>query len=542
MDQDSAHVMAASKVPMLKPGEYELWRMRMEQYIQMVDYSLWEVIENGNAPIITQVVEGVETTIAATTAQKMTQRRLQKLISLLEIHGESISQEDVNQKFLRSLSPAWNTHIIVWRNKPEIDTLSFTSSINEAVNTTNGVTTASTQATAVNSTKIDNLSDAIICYFFASQPNIPQLNNENLQQIHPDDLKEMDLRWQMDMLTIRTRRFLKNTGGKFYLNRNETIRTVPVETPASAALISYDGLGGYVRVTKLKKIIDKCKISLGYNVVLPPYTGNFLPPKPDLSGLEEFVNEPIVSKPTVKKPVVETSEAKASIDKSKVIKKNFGPPLIEDWISDIEDEAELKSKIEKETVKPSFAKIKFVKSKEQVKSPRKTTVKQGNQNRLNTHNPRGNQRNWNNMMSQRLKSNFEMYNKSCYVSGSFDHLQANCNYYQQLFKNQKMGNPQMDFQDKGLFDSGCTRHMTRNMSYLTYYEEIDGGYVAFGGNPKEGKITSRGIMRQYSVARTPQQNRVAERRNKTLIEASRTMLANLKLPTMFWAEAVNAAC
>nr|GEV09776.1 hypothetical protein [Tanacetum cinerariifolium] len=46
MDQDSAYMVAASKVPMLKPGEYKLWRIRMEQYIQMIDYSLWEVIEN----------------------------------------------------------------------------------------------------------------------------------------------------------------------------------------------------------------------------------------------------------------------------------------------------------------------------------------------------------------------------------------------------------------------------------------------------------------------------------------------------------------
>ncbi|GJR47089.1 hypothetical protein Tco_1315192 [Tanacetum coccineum] len=159
-------MVAASKVPMLKLGEYELWRMRMEQYIQMIDYSLWEAIENGNAPLITKVVEGVKTTIAPTTAEEKAQRRLelktrstllmgitnehhlkfnfindakslisevldqtfdrlQKLISQLEIHGESISQEDVNQKFLRSLSPEWNTHTIVWRNKPEIDTLSL---------------------------------------------------------------------------------------------------------------------------------------------------------------------------------------------------------------------------------------------------------------------------------------------------------------------------------------------------------------------------------------------------------------------------------
>nr|GFB91467.1 ribonuclease H-like domain-containing protein [Tanacetum cinerariifolium] len=51
----------------------------------------------------------------------------------------------------------------------------------------------------------------------------PQLNNEDLQQIHPDDLEEMDLRWQMAMLTIRSRRFLMNTRRKFSMNGNETI-------------------------------------------------------------------------------------------------------------------------------------------------------------------------------------------------------------------------------------------------------------------------------------------------------------------------------
>ncbi|GKG16915.1 hypothetical protein Tco_0361872, partial [Tanacetum coccineum] len=75
MDQDSAHMVAASKVSMLKPGEYELWRMRMEQYIQMIDYSLWEVIENGNAPPITKVIEGVETIIVPTTNEEKAQRR-----------------------------------------------------------------------------------------------------------------------------------------------------------------------------------------------------------------------------------------------------------------------------------------------------------------------------------------------------------------------------------------------------------------------------------------------------------------------------------
>ncbi|GKA34526.1 hypothetical protein Tco_0720955 [Tanacetum coccineum] len=183
----------------------------------------------------------------------------------------------------------------MWRNKPEIDTLSLydlynnlkiyelevkgtsssstniqniafvssnsTSSTNGAINTAHGVTTVSTQATAVNSTTIDNLSDAVICAFFASQPNSLQFDNKDLQQIHLDDLEEMDLRWQMARLTIRARRFLKNTRRKFFMNGTKTIgsdkskeprngnkentRSMPVETTTSNALISFDGLGGY---------------------------------------------------------------------------------------------------------------------------------------------------------------------------------------------------------------------------------------------------------------------------------------------------------
>nr|GEX29497.1 hypothetical protein [Tanacetum cinerariifolium] len=346
----------------------------------MIDYSLWKAIENGNVPLITQVVECVETTIALLLLKK---RHKEDSKSFLQAFEKRFGGNAATKKTKRNLlkhqyenfttSSSENTNTIVWRNKLEIDPLSLddlynnlkiyepevkgtsssntntqnvsfvslnsTSNTNRALNTAHGATTASTQATAINSTTIDNLSDAVMYAFFASQPNSPQLDNEDLQQIHLDDLEEMDLRWQMAMLTIRARRFLKNTGRKFSMNGNETIgfdkskvecyncnkkrhfarecrvprspdtkhkestrRTVPVETPASAALVSCE-------------IVDKCKTGLGYKVFPPPYTGNFMPPKPDLSGLAEFMNEPIVSEPTVKKPVVETSEAKASVNK-----------------------------------------------------------------------------------------------------------------------------------------------------------------------------------------------------------------------------------
>ncbi|GKF71816.1 hypothetical protein Tco_0207930, partial [Tanacetum coccineum] len=101
--------------------------------------------------------------------------------------------------------------------------ISITTSRFEAINAAHRVTTASTKVNTAYSTNIDNLSDAVVCSFFASQPNSPQLAFVDLQQIHPDDIEEIDLRWQMTMLTMRARRFLKNTGMKLTVNGNETI-------------------------------------------------------------------------------------------------------------------------------------------------------------------------------------------------------------------------------------------------------------------------------------------------------------------------------
>ncbi|GJW48381.1 putative ribonuclease H-like domain-containing protein [Tanacetum coccineum] len=313
-----------------------------------------------------------------------------------------------------------------------------------------------------------------------------------------------------------------------------------------------------------------------------------MPPKPDLSftGLEEFTSEPVVIK-----FVVENGEAKYSESKPKAVKKNNGAPIIKDWVSDDEEEDVSQPKIEKKTVRPSIAKIESVKPKQQKKTARKTVL-QVKKLRQNTHSPRGNQINWNNMMSQRLGSNFEMFNKACYnmfprvvlmrsglvsvntarqvntayskttmnATRPMSHLSKttystvkrpihkntafkNSNFNQRVntVKDKNVntvrpkavvnaarpkaivnavkgnninvvkastywvwkpktkvldhGNPQMDLQDKGVIDSGFSRYMTGNMSYLTDYEEIDGGYVAFGGNPKGGKITRQGTIK-----------------------------------------------
>ncbi|GJT30691.1 hypothetical protein Tco_0910966 [Tanacetum coccineum] len=423
------------------------------------DYALWEVIENGATLPKTQVVEGVTTVMPITSAEDKAQRKL-----------------EVKARKVKGMSTQVQAH----------------------------------QNMAIVSSQITTL-----VALMKHQPNSPQLAHEDLQQIHPDDIEEMDLRWQMAMLTMRARRFLKNIGRKLTVNGNKTInnknkersrRSVYVETSTSTALVSCDGLGGYdwsdqaekgpnyalmaysssssdlevsnysncsktcmetvkllkyqndqllrdleksslmvlgyktglelveeklefykknesvyvekinglmwniqvgeITIRELRKklekiqkekdsiqfnvdkfknasksldklidcqIVDNCKKGLGYekyNIVLPPYIGNFMPPTPDLSfiDLDEFVHKPLVE------------NIKFDEEVSKVVRKSGDSPIIEDWVSDSDEENVSQTKTEKKTVKPSIAKIKFVKPKQQEKTARKT-VKQHSQSK-----------------------------------------------------------------------------------------------------------------------------------------------------------------
>ncbi|GJR96589.1 hypothetical protein Tco_0268763 [Tanacetum coccineum] len=358
MDQDSIHMVAASKVPTLKPGEYKLWRMRMKQYIQMIDYSLWEVIENGNAPPVIKVVEGVETTIAHSTAKEKAQKRL-------ELKARSTLLMGIP-----------NEHQL------KFNSIKDAKSLLQAVEKRFGGN-AATKKTQRNLLKRDGLEVAD-----------GYANNEGFESVEALLLvyKKNKSVYEEDIKLLKHEIYLKEVAITELRRKLELAQKQKDEIQLTVEKLENSSKS----LSKLIdcQIVDKCKTGLGYNAVPPPYTGNFMPPKPDLSfsGLEEFVNEPIVSEPTVKKPVVETSEAKASADKPKAVRKNNGAPIIEDWVSDSEEEDVPQAKKEKKTVKSSFAKIEFVKSKEQVKSPRKT-VNHVNQNRQNTHTPRGNQRN-----------------------------------------------------------------------------------------------------------------------------------------------------
>ncbi|GJY71960.1 ribonuclease H-like domain-containing protein [Tanacetum coccineum] len=173
---------------------------------------------------------------------------------------------------------------------------------------------------------------------------------------------------------------------------------------------------------------NKSKSDKGYHAVPPPFTGNFIPCKPDLTFMDEIVKSENMDVTTVVTPSnvktiesnLESAGVKSNSDavEPKTIRKNsFRPPVIKDWNSDDESEVEIIPK--DKTVSSSTEKIKFVKTARE-------TVEKVETSKQNKHYPRGNQRNWNNLMSQRLGSDFKMINKACFVCGSFEHLHYVC--------------------------------------------------------------------------------------------------------------------
>nr|GEX92828.1 putative ribonuclease H-like domain-containing protein [Tanacetum cinerariifolium] len=469
-------MIAAAKLPVLNPSEFELWKIRIKQYFLMTDYALWEVIVNGDSPPPKRTIDGVEQSYLPTTTEEKFARkyelkerdtllmalpnehqlkfncyknakslmeaikkrfggnkeskkvqkivlkqqyenfnrngsegldqiydRLQKLISQLKIHGRTISQEDLNLKLLRSLPSEWKTYTLIWRNKPDLETLCMDDLYNNLkIYETKVKGSSSSSQNSQNVAFVSSNSFVSTNQAHGSNSTSPDSQND---AIDADDLEEMDLKWQMAMLTMRARRFLKKTGRKVGANGSKTIRfdktkvecynchkkghfvrecralrenrnkepvrrNVIVETTNAKALVAQDELGynwsdqaedgptnfalmaytssGFDSQVFDNQVNDKNKMGIGYLAILPPYTGNFMPTKPDLilADMDDYV----VSESVTSVPALAINKAKTSESKH----KSVSGPLIKDWVSDSKDENETETKSKQRN--PSFAK------------------------------------------------------------------------------------------------------------------------------------------------------------------------------------------
>ncbi|GJU09361.1 ribonuclease H-like domain-containing protein [Tanacetum coccineum] len=185
--------------------------------------------------------------------------RLQKIVSRLAILGVVIAQEDLNLKILNSLPPEWNTHVVVWMNKAEIETMSIDDLYNNfkiveksvkksigassgaqnlafmtapSISSTNDINTAklayevSTVSPNVNiaspQVSTASFSENVVYAFMVENPNGSNLLQHDLEQIHEDDLEAMDLKWQLSLLSMRAKRYYQRTGKKIFINANDT--------------------------------------------------------------------------------------------------------------------------------------------------------------------------------------------------------------------------------------------------------------------------------------------------------------------------------
>nr|GEU36064.1 hypothetical protein [Tanacetum cinerariifolium] len=600
--------------------------------------------------------------------------RLQKLVSQLEIYRVSLSQEDVNLKFLRSLLSEWKTRTLIWRIKANIeehglDDLFNSLRIYEAeVKHSSSPGNPSQNIAFVSSSNTDSTTDSVsaatsVSVVCAHLPMSSHLNINSLSNA-------------MAMLTIRARRFIQKTGINLGDNRVTTMgfdmskvecynchrkghftrecgspkdtrrivaaepqrRHVLIETSTSNALVSQcDGIGSYdwsyqaeeepanfaliaipssssasdneaITQRVILKVCpqvlsDRSQPSGKYHVVLPPITRNFMPPKPDLvfhtaliaveSAHSAFTvqlkDESEPNDPQCAPSFVQTSEhvklfghstqpVEASIldaipnstssktngsSKRKNRKTCFVCRGVDHLIKDCNFHAKPKTQpTPRNSIHRGYDKQYASSTK---KYPQKNIVPaavltkskpvyvtaarpvSADVSKIMATKPRHARslHTKTNSIIRRHKTHSQ-FSKTSNSSPKVTAAQAQV-VSAAKGKNGKWDNPQYALKDKGVIDSGCSRHMTRNMSYFFDFQELNSGYVAFRGNPKGGKILGKGeiktgLKREFSVPMTPQQNGIAERKNRTLIEAARTMLVDSLLPIPFWAKAVNTVC
>nr|GEU57547.1 hypothetical protein [Tanacetum cinerariifolium] len=311
MESVSTQVVAVAKLLVLSLNKFKLWKLRIKHYFLMTNYALWEVILNGDTPPITRSINGVEREYPPTiTEEKLARKNELKargtlLMALPNEHQLKFNSYKNTKSLMESIEKR------------------FRDNKESKKKTGRNLGVKGTATIGFNRTKVE-------CY------NCHRRGHFTMECRAP---KHQDNR-----------------------NREAPRRTVPVEERhTNFALMAYTSLSSSSSSNSDTEVNDKYKPGEGYHAVPPPYTGNFMPPKPDLVFAD--TDEHDVSKFVTSMPAVAISEPKTSESKPKIDSE----PLIKDW-------------------------------------------------------------------------------------------------------------------EKGITDRECSRHMTGNMSYHSEYEEIDGGYVAFGGS------------------------------------------------------------
>nr|GEU40394.1 retrotransposon protein, putative, unclassified [Tanacetum cinerariifolium] len=271
------------------------------------------------------------------------------------------------------------------------------------------------------------------------------------------------------------------------------------------------------------QVNDKNRVGEGYHAVPPPYTRNFMPSRPDLSfaRLDYCVFKPAMSETVTSVHEIETSASKTSkesMEKPKTVRPSA--PLIEDWESDSDDDSSSTSTARYVNIAASRPTINGAKPSLNVFHKSHSPVRRTFNQRTTPKNSASKEK-----VNTTKSLNQKMY--CLVVTNDFSRFSW---VFFVASKDETSGILKS-------FITGIENQINHRVKIIRCDNKTE-----FKNSEINQFCQMKGIKREFSVDRSPQQNRIAERKNRTLIEEARTMLAYLLLPTTFWAEAVNTAC